>query len=379
VKVMFNVTCFRTDKPTGIERFALQIAREYYRIDPSAIIVTKGPIAEISTAVISKLLATFNSIFKNNGYLVRALWDQTFLRFIVARHKPDIVFFPIQDGMFYPPAKQVVTVHDLHYLHFTESMPDCNCEINCLRAFLYRRKMPHILARSAAIVAISESTKKDIVERFGVPAEKIHVIYNGYDESRFRPLQDIEPVLQRYGLRKETYLLFVSSVLPHKNIPRLIKAFARLEFDTKLVLAGGCKDARCLTEIMETAKALGVGPERLSYLEYVPDEDLAYLYNGAIAFVLPSLHEGFGVPLVEAMACGTPVVTSNCSAMPEVAGEAALYVDPLDIESIADGMRMVLASEKVRMDLRSSALEQAKRFRWAASAEKLYDVFKMIN
>jgi glycosyltransferase involved in cell wall biosynthesis len=375
---MFNVTCFRSDKPTGIERYALQIASEYYRIDPSAIVVSSGPIAEISTAVISRLLAFFNSTFRKHEYLVRALWDQTFLRYIVARRKPDIVFFPIQDGMLYPSAKQVVTVHDLHYLHFTESIPDCNYEINGVRTSLYRRKMPHIFARSTAIVAISESTKQDLIERFAVPAEKIHVIHNGYDEDRFQPLQDIEPVLHRYGLSKGKYLLFVSSILPHKNVTRLVQAFARLESEERLVIAGGCKDSRCLTEIMVTAKALGIGPERLSYLEYVPDEDLAYLYNGALAFVLPSLHEGFGVPLVEAMACGTPVITSNCSAMPEVTGGAALFVDPLDVESIAYGMKRMIASEELRKELRCAGLQQAKKFRWSASAEKLHNVFKII-
>jgi len=296
----------------------------------------------------------------------------------VAKHKPDIVFFPIQDGLLYPPVKQIVTVHDLHYLHFDKAMPECKHEISSLRTRLYYLKMPHILKSSAAVVAVSESTKQDIVDLFGVNSDKIHVIYNGYDDLRFRVIENPQPTLDRYGLQSGSYFLFVGSILMHKNISRLVQAFASLECEAILVIAGACKDINCLEGVMKVASDLGVPDTRLRYLEYVSDEDLPSLYNGAISYILPSLHEGFGVPIIEAMACGTPVITSNCSAMPEVAGDAAMLVDPYSVESIASAMREILENPRYAEGLRAAGLERSRLFRWSYSAQKLYNVCRLV-
>ena len=174
------------------------------------------------------------------------------------------------------------------------------------------------------------------------------------------------------------YFLFVGSILKHKNIFRLVQAFARLETEAVLVIAGACKDAEYLDELKRVASVSGISATRLRYLDYVTDADLPYLYNGALAFVLPSLHEGFGVPVIEAMACGTTVIASNCSAMPEVAGDAAILVDPYSVESISAAMREVLDNTRLADRLRSAGLERAKLFNWSYSAQKLYDVFTMV-
>jgi len=376
---MLNITCFQPDNPTGIERFALQIARELCIIDPAAAIVSSLPIVDSSNTIISGLLALSRSVFNKYEYLVRVIWDQTWLRYIVARYQPDILFFPIQDGMVYPPVKQIVTVHDLHYRHFDNAMPDCSHEINPLRTGLYKYKMPHILNRSAAVVAVSESTKQELVASFGINPDKIHVIHNGYDERRFRVIDNPQPMLDRYGLQSGSYFLFVGSILKHKNLVRLVRAFASVERECQLVIAGVCKDAAYLAEINKVAAELGISATRLRFLEYIPDDALPYLYNGAIAYLLPSLHEGFGVPIIEAMACGTPVITSDCSAMPEVAAGNALLVDPYSVDSIAAAMRETVDNPGRMATLRTAGLERIKLFRWSYSAQKLYNLFKLVS
>lgn len=379
MKIMLNITCYNSLKVTGIERFALNIAREICKIESTAMVVSSGEISGISNAIISRMLAFSKSILNKYEYLIRAIWDQTLFRFLVAKHKSDIIFFPIQEGFIYPPVKQIVTVHDLHYLHFDKSMPECKNEINPLRTKLFQFKMPHILERSAAIIAVSESTKQDIVASFGINPDKIHVIYNGYDELRFLVIKNPQAILDRYGLKLGKYFLFVGSILKHKNIVRLVQAFAKLDSEFVLVIAGVCKDIAYLEEIKKVAEELGISEDQLRYLEYVSDNDLPYLYNGAISYLLPSLHEGFGVPIIEAMACGTPVITSNCSAMPEVAGDAALLVDPYSVESIANAMREILDNSNRVELLKKAGFERAKIFRWSYSAQKLYDICKMVG
>jgi glycosyltransferase involved in cell wall biosynthesis len=379
MKIMLNITCFSSKEPTGIEIFAQNIAREICKIEPAATVLSSEQISGVPNACISNLLSFAGTLTRDYEYIFRALWDQTFFRYIVARQKPDVLFFPIQDGLIYPPVKQIITVHDLHYLHFDKSIHECRHEINSIRTKLYKYKMPHILERSAVVVAVSESTKQDIIASFGTNADKIHVIYNGYDDLRFRVIDYPQPTLDQYGLKSGKYFLFVGSILKHKNIARLVQAFALTESEVILVIAGVCKDVDCLQDVKKVAADLGVSDARLRYLEYVPDDDLPYLYNGSLAFVLPSLHEGFGVPIIEAMACGTPVITSNRSAMPEVAGEAALLVDPYSVDSIATAMREVLENSGLVNRLRTAGLERAKTFRWSYSAQKLYDLCKMVT
>ncbi|OGU23158.1 MAG: hypothetical protein A2X85_13385 [Geobacteraceae bacterium GWF2_54_21] len=379
MKLLINATSITSNMHTGIERFALHMSQELYRIDANTKVVSTQTIPGIPYSKSPCSIAISNRFFGKREYILRAIWDQTFFRRHLSKAMFDLVFFPIQDGLLFPSVNQIITVHDLHYQHFDSSISDCRNEISRFRTKLYKYKMPHILEHSVAVVAVSESTKQDIVVSFGINPDKIHVIYNGYDEFRFHAIENTQPTLDRYVLQSGNYFLFVGSILKHKNIVRLVQAFARLETEAILVLAGACKDADYLEDIKKAAADLGILETRLRYLEYVSDDDLPFLYNGAISFVLPSLHEGFGVPIIEAMACGTPVITSNCSAMPEIAGDAALLVDPTSVESIAAAMQEILDHPQRAEVLRSAGLERAKQFRWSSSAQKLYEVFKMVS
>jgi glycosyltransferase involved in cell wall biosynthesis len=374
MKMLFNLTCAHASRATGIERFALQMAQEIHNLDSSVVIVASEHIPQISNATIIKTLSWSRSLLHHREYIIRTLWDQIGLRRLVAKHRPDVVFFPIQDGMLYSSVRQIVTVHDLHYRHFESSIQDCRNEISRCRTSLYRYKMPHILERSVAVVAVSESTKQDIVASFNINPDKIHVIYNGYDDIRFRIIENPQPTLDRHGLQSGNYFLFVGSILKHKNLVRLVQALAHLDSKVVLAIAGVCKDADYLEEIKKVAAGMGISESRLHYLGYISDDDLPYLYNGAISYLLPSLHEGFGVPIIEAMSCGTPVITSNCSAMPEIAGDAALLVDPYSVESIAAAMQEILRNPQRAEALKKAGLERAKMFRWSHSAQKLYDL-----
>jgi len=379
MKLLINATPISSDKLTGIERFALYITRELYRIDRTAEVVSTQPVPGIPNSGTPWTMVQARKWLGKWEYILRAVWDQTFFRSHIDKAKTDLVFFPIQDGILFPSIKQIVTVHDLLDHNFYRSMPECWPGIKFLRKKLYQLKMPLILEQSDAVVAVSEATKQDIVSSFGINPDKIHVIYNGYDEQRFHIIENPQPTLDRYRLKSGTYFLFVGSILKHKNIARLVQAFARLNNDSLLIVAGACKDAKCLEDVRKVAADLGVSETRLRYLDYVPDDDLPYLYNGALAFVLPSLHEGFGVPIIEAMACGTPVITSNCSAMPEVAGDAALLVDPYSVESISAAMHEILDNPRRVDALRTDGLERARMFKWSNSAQKLYDLCKMVS
>lgn len=379
MKVLFNLTCAKVTQATGIERFALHLAQEFIYFAPSTIMVASEQLPSIADAVIPKSLYWSRSLSRNHEYMYRVVWDQAGLRRLLAKHHPDVVFFPIQDGLLFPPVKQIVTVHDLQYLHFGNSMPECRHEIGFFRTKLYMMKMPLVLKGSSAVVTVSESTKQELVNFFGINSDKVHVIYNGYDQKRFRPVENVQPALVRYDLRKDEYFLCVGSILKHKNIHRVVQAFATLKSQAKLVIAGTCKDSGYLDEIWKAAEDIGVHHSRVLYLEYIPDEELPLLYNGALALVLPSLHEGFGVPIIEAMACGTPVITSNCSAMPEVAGGAALLVDPYSVEDIAAAMREICRNPQRTQALRHAGLERCKSFTWSHSARKLYDVCTMVS
>lgn len=380
MKLLLNITCCQCDRSTGIERFALHIAQELSRIDPGVAVVSSVGLPGISPVATSSLLRAASAHLKSSEYLVRAAWDQTCFRRIVHQHKPDVLFFPIQEGLLFPPVRQIVTVHDLHYLHFRSRMSDCCREIGAFRTGLYRLRMPQVLKRSTAVIAVSHTTKQDLVAEFCVHPDRIHVIPNGYDDTRFRVLKHPNPGLEKYGLSPCSYFLFVGSILRHKNIIRLVEAFSHQKDENiSLVIAGVCKDAAYLREIREAAARQGIREDRVRYLDYVPDDDLPCLYNGALAFVLPSLHEGFGVPIVEAMACGTPVITSNCSAMPEVAGNAAILVDPYSVESIAAAMSEIRCNPQRAEILRKAGLERCKSFTWSHSARKLYDVCTMVS
>lgn len=280
--------------------------------------------------------------------------------------RSDVLFAP----NFVPPPTRtrrlVLTVHDLAFRLFPETAP------HSTRAWLAR--LDRALRQAAEVIAVSASTKRDLVRLYAVPEERVTVIHHGVDRARHRPAPEdrVAEVRGRYRL-DGPYLMFVGGIEPRKNLPGLVRAFALLEDRPRLVIAGsgvswnpeGREELRsALAELSPEAR------RDIRFTGYVGDEEKVALLTGAEALVLPSRYEGFGMPVLEAMACGAPVVTSKVAALPEVAGEAAVYVDPEDPEDIARGMRQVLEDASLREGLRRAGRERVEAFDWDETARR---------
>jgi glycosyltransferase involved in cell wall biosynthesis len=271
--------------------------------------------------------------------------------------------------------RSVVTIHDCIHLMFPQYLPN-------RFAFGYARASINLAARRATrVLTVSESSKRDILRFVDAAPEKIDVIYNAYDE-RFAidPLEeDVVRVRERYQLQDE-FVLYAGNVKPHKNLERLIDAFhivrSRGLDHLKLVMIGD--------EISKyTALRRAVHQHQLHkyvrFLGYLPEETLAVMYRLAGVFVFPSLYEGFGLPPLEAMASGTPVVTSNVSSLPEVAGDAAVLVDPYDPQAIADGIYRVLTDADLRRALRRKGVARAGMFSWEQSVRRVRKIYSEVS
>jgi glycosyltransferase involved in cell wall biosynthesis len=263
-------------------------------------------------------------------------------------------------------SESIAFVYDLSFIVFPEFVDPVN------RKFLTKR-VPSTIRKSKAVVTISESSKNDISGRFGVDPEKIIVIYPSIDHRKFRRAthEAVELAKKKYGIDDE-YLLFVGNIEPRKNISGLLEAYGKLEPGLRdrnsLVLVGG---PGWLNEeiFLAIRECQSKGYRIILPKSHVSDDDMPALYSGATLFLLPSHYEGFGIPLLEAMACGTPLLTSRNSSLPEVAGDAAIYVDSSDPADIAKGMESILTDERLRRSLVEKGIEQGGRFSWKKSAE----------
>jgi glycosyltransferase involved in cell wall biosynthesis len=241
---------------------------------------------------------------------------------------------------------------------------------------LYQRTLRgRAAARARRVITISEASARDLVEVLGVSRERIAVTPLAADD-RFRPIEDaaeVDAVRARHGLEGR-YVLYVGNVEPRKNLVRVVDAFERAELrDATLAIAGRLA---WLSDEIERRVASYRGPGRVRLLGYVADEDLPALYSGAEAFVYASLWEGFGLPVVEAMACGAAVVASRVAAIEEVAGEAARLVDPLSVDDIAAALASVLGDAAERERLRAAGLARAARYSWAETARRTIEVYR---
>jgi glycosyltransferase involved in cell wall biosynthesis len=299
------------------------------------------------------------SIYLNNfrGNVSRLLWHQTelprMLKQNAIEHKNSpILYSPVPEGMLFPVCPQVITIHDILPIRFPQTYPRIR--------YYFRYILPRLIAASQAIVAVSEYTKQEIEAYFGEIDKPIHVIYQGYRSDIFKPasIEVQTQVCQQYNLN--SFILGVGETRPYKNIRGLIEAFARVKLpDITLAIVGQLN--KLDLALQQLPDRLGIG-DRVKFLGYVPDTDLAALYSAAQAFVFPSLYEGFGIPPLEAMGCGCPVIASQVAAISEVCGCAAYYIDPTQIESISDSIYRVLTNEKIQNYLKFQGVEQARKF-----------------
>jgi glycosyltransferase involved in cell wall biosynthesis len=280
-------------------------------------------------------------------------------------HAPHYVLPPLV------ACRSVVTIHDCIHLMFPQYLPN-RLALGYARASIFAAAR-----RATRVLTVSESSKRDILRFVDIKPEKIDVIYNAYDE-RFavEPREeDVDRVRERYQLHDE-FVLYAGNVKPHKNLERLIEAFhlvRRRGLDhLRLVLIGD--EISRYAALRRAVHRHQLHPY-VRFLGYLPEETLGVMYRLAGVFVFPSLYEGFGLPPLEAMASGTPVVTSNVSSLPEVAGDAAVLVDPYDPNAIANGIYQVLTDDQLRRDLRARGAARARQFSWEQSARRVREIY----
>ncbi|HEX4953590.1 MAG TPA: glycosyltransferase family 1 protein [Thermoanaerobaculia bacterium] len=273
------------------------------------------------------------------------------------------------------PCRTVATVHDIIHLLYPEFLP------NRLALLYAQRMIRHTLARADRVIAVSRNTRSDLLAVFDdVAGDKIEVVYNGVEEVYRRALPEAEIAARLSALGVSSpYLLFVGNPKPHKNLDNVVKAYARAVatagIEPRLVCVGakGQGDFK----LRQRAESLGVG-ERLQLLGHVPQADLPALYQGAMLFLYPTLYEGFGLPVVEAMASGTPVVTSNTSALAELAEGYAYLVDPLDVEKMAEAIATCVADPDRRAALSELGRRRAADFEWDHAAARTIEIYQRV-
>jgi glycosyltransferase involved in cell wall biosynthesis len=280
-------------------------------------------------------------------------------------HSPDFVLPPLRAGT---PA--LLTVHDLSFVHYPDTFTPAL--VNYLN-----RVVPASIARASHVLADSEATRRDLEALWHVPEEKITVLYSGVDE-RFHPVTKsgkLAAVRQKYGLGAAPYLLSVSTVQPRKNYTLLIRAFRPVaeRYPHQLVIAGG--KGWLVEDVLAEVERQGL-QGRVHFTGFIDEADLPALYSAASLFVFPSLYEGFGLPLLEAMACGVPVVSSDASSLPEVTGEAAVLLSPHDEAAWSATLARLLDNAPERARLVAAGFRQARRFRWQQAAAQLRALYR---
>lgn len=293
-------------------------------------------------------------------------WEQTVLP---AKVRGRLLFSPANTGPL-ATRRQVVTIHDVAALDHPE-------RLNPRFAAWYRFMTPRLAGRVARVITISEYSKQRLLAHVPLDERRVVVIPNGVDE-RFGP-QDhaaIASMRNELGMPQGRYVLCVGTLEPRKNVPRLLQAwariFSRIPDDVCLVLTG--KQGQ--RELFARMAGVGALPPRVHLTGHVADMYLPALYAGALAFVFPSLYEGFGLPPLEAMACGVPVLTGNLTSLPEVVGEAGLMVDPTSVEAIADGLLRLIQNDLLRQALIPKGLARAALFSWDEAAQRTWGVLQ---
>ncbi|WP_413043931.1 glycosyltransferase family 4 protein [Pseudomonas sp. YJ42] len=336
---------FLTQEIRGVQRFAEQISLQLKTLRDDLVFVAPQDIRLHGSAEQLQVLR----IGRHRGHL----WEQVDLPLWLVRNgSPPLVSFCNTAPLVY--GNQIATHHDITYVRHPESYS---------RAFraTYRNLTPLLLKRIKALITVSEFSRKEIARFYGYPARHIWVVPNAVD-ARFQPF-----CAEQYPRASAPYLLAVSSHSAHKNFARMVAAFLRMEGleDVELRIIGDSN--RVFSGSLHDV----VGSRRIRMLGRLTDEELVEAYQGATAFVFPSVYEGFGIPPLEAQACGCPVIAARAASIPEVLGDSALYFDPLKVKDIADCMQRILRDEALRQDLRRRGKANVARYCWNSSARQV--------
>ncbi|MBF2001761.1 MAG: glycosyltransferase family 4 protein [Synechococcales cyanobacterium M58_A2018_015] len=355
-KLAINLA-FVGQKPTGLSTYALNLIPELPLPERTLLVPPSVAPRFQGHGSLCRVPANLTAEQGKLGHLRRLIWTQQQLPRLCSRLRSKLLFSLVPEAPLWVGCPAVVMVHDLIPLRFPRwSSP--------LTAY-FRVYVPQVLQQAQHILCNSTATARDLVEFYGVPAAKITAIPLAHDAQHFRLPEAAPPPPER------PYFFYLGRHDPYKNLHRLIRAFAHLlhssehssERECDLWIAGSA-DPRYTPTLQQQAEQLGVS-ERVKFLDYVAYDQLPLVLHQAIALVYPSLWEGFGFPVLEAMACGTPVITSNLSSLPEVAGDAALLIDPYCEAELVAAMQQVWHDPATQQQLRSAGLARASQFRWS--------------
>lgn len=307
----------------------------------------------------------------------RKLWTRIALPLALYRNrkKYDIFFSPTHYIPRFSPIRRVVTIFDLSFLHFPQMFNN--------KDLWQLTNWTKFSAENADhIITISNFSKQDILTNYKLDKNKVTVAYPGYNREFFYPntQTDIKRIKKKYNI-DGSYIIYIGTIQPRKNLIRLIEAVARID-KIKLVIVGKIKgegrSGWMYEEILQAPKKFGV-EDRVIFTNFLPTEDLPPLISGAEVFVQPSLWEGFGIPVVEAMACGTPIVCSSGSSLPEVVGVSGLVIDPYSIDQIEQAIRTIISDKKLRQKYSKLSIQQAKKFSWEKMAKIILKTFENLS
>ncbi|MGI0492205.1 glycosyltransferase family 4 protein [Alkalinema pantanalense CENA528] len=342
---------FLTTKPTGHTVYAQNLVPQLREFHPKLLISLESlpqwqarPPEDGGKLDYFPVSGRMNPDHGSKGHLRRLIWTQFKLPRLYRKFQGSLLFSPIPEMPLGRRIPTIVTLHDLIPLRFPRKRSPLT--------LYFRHYIPRVLRQAKHVLCDSAATARDAMEFYNIPASQLTPVPLAYDASNFRFLD----------LPRKPYFLYLGRHDPYKNLSRVLSAFAQVpnHQDYELWIAGPA-DPRYTPQLEGQAWDLGV---RLQFLNYVPYRELPVLLNNAIGLVFPTLWEGFGLPVLEAMACGTPVITSNLSSLPEVAGDAALLVDPYDVNAIAQAMTELISDEQTWQQLRQRGLARAQQFSW---------------
>jgi glycosyltransferase involved in cell wall biosynthesis len=302
------------------------------------------------------------------------LWTQWRLPLdlYITKPRPSVFFSTTHYAPRFSPIPTVISIMDLAYIYFPQMF-------NKSDLYQLRSWTSYSAKNAKKIITISESSKSDIIKQYQIPEEKVEVVYPGIKPGllKHHTKADMDTLKTKYGIN-DTFILFVGTLQPRKNISRLIEAFSKViqeQNDIELIIIG--KKGWLYEEILKKPHDLGI-EDKVKFLDFVTDSDLEIFYREALCFVLPSLYEGFGLPVLEAMKYGCPVITSNVSSLPEAGGEAALYVDPLDTNDIAQKIKKLITNPQLRKELKEKGKTQLAKFSWEKTAKKTQAILEEV-
>ncbi|KGF72517.1 mannosyltransferase [Neosynechococcus sphagnicola sy1] len=336
---------FLIPQPTGLSTYASNLLPYFKSLDP--ILLTSRSFPDYACYPVAGNLTADKG---TRGHFNRLLWTQFQLPKLYRNLAARLLFSPITEAPLSVSCRTVVMFHDLIPLRFPR-------RFSPLTPY-FRYYIPQVLRQSLHIVCNSEASARDLVDFYGIPARQITPIPLAHDPQHFRFLD----------LPTQNYFLYLGRTVPYKNLQRVIAALSAIPHSDAQLWVAGPPDPRYLPRLNQQIVNLGLAA-RVKFLGYVAYENLPVLINQAIALVFPSLWEGFGLPALEAMACGTPVITSNLSSLPEVTRDAALLVNPYEVGAIAQAMEMVATDTQLHQHLRGAGLQRAAEFSWAKTGE----------